>query len=188
MRRLYDFRTRIFLGLTAVIVGCFFLPWIRVHVTSVAAAKELMGASDSASVFSTSGAGVPQFANGRTQKIFIKVAGLFFKSVKDADKKSYLIWSVVVLAVVVAALSVALKGKWVASAILGALCLVVAIGATVKILMTDLRNLAITVQICWPLWTILGCFLLMGVAHAIGIPIERKPSAPVPSPMPEPQP
>jgi len=174
MQRLFKYRNVLVALCAAVIVSCFFTPWIKVHMTPAAAMKSLVGGNNSASMLTVTGAGIPKMANGEFSKIFIKVFGMFFSSVDNADKKSYLVWVIPVLAFVILLATVRLKGKWPASAILGGISAIAGAGAIVKILMTDLNGLLICVQICLPLWVTLLSFIAIGAVHLLCIRTERR--------------
>lgn len=176
MNRIYSYRSAITAVCSACIIVCFFLPWITVHMKTAAAVNGLFGREMAASTFTTSGAGVPRLANGESAKTFIQVSGMFFGSVANADKKSYLVWIVPLLSIAMLAASLKFKGKWIVSAILGSLCAAIAIGVTCKLLLTDLNGLLIRVQLCWALWAILLAFAAISLAHFMSIPVERKQS------------
>jgi|GEM_PF-854624 len=173
MQWLYRYRSAVVAVFTAVIVACFFLPWIKVHLTAAAAVKSLVGGSDSASMLTASGAGIPKLANGEFSKVFITVFGMFFSSVENADKKSYLVWVFPVLAVIILLASAALRGRWPASTVLGGISALIGVGAVVKVMMTNLNGLLVRVQICWPLWVIFLSFIAVGVVHFLSIKPER---------------
>jgi len=159
---------------SAIILICFFLPWLRIRAAAAIAIKDIFRAGFSASALMTSRAGIPQFANGPSSKVFVRVFGLFFESVENADKKSYLVWLVAILPVIVSAVSIRFKGNWIASAVLGLLCAAVAMAATVKLAMTDLSGLVVRVQTCPALWITIAAYFLLGFVLLLSIPIERK--------------
>jgi hypothetical protein len=89
---------------------------------------------------------------------------IFKPGVKDADKKSFLIWGVPGLAVIILLMSYFLgKNKWVnlAYGLLGVLIFVVAV---YKIKTTDLDKLVLNIAIGPGLWLTLYGYLGMGLA------------------------
>lgn len=172
MRGIHEYRNVIVAICAAIVVWFFFLPWIKVHSTTVGAMKGIVGGEHSAAIITASGAGVPGIANGPLARTLIEILGKLFGSIENADKKSYLVWIVPALAVVFMALSLACRGWWFVSALLGLLCMAIAMGATCKLLMTNLDGLLFRVQICFSLWAILTVFGIMGVVHLTSIPVE----------------
>jgi len=174
MNKIYHFRALITKVSCALIVVCFFLPWITAHSDAAAAIKGFFGKDDSAIIFKTSGAGIPKIANGPEAKQFIKVAGMIFGDVKNADVKSYLVWLIPLLALIIFVVSTKFKGQWIASAAIGAISTILSVGATFKIMLSDLDAILIRVQINTGLWLIFLAYFALGVVHLVSAYLERK--------------
>lgn len=172
MKVIYAYRSLVVALCAFTVAWFFFLPWIKVHSVPAAAFKRLCGGRQSAAIITTSGAGVPEMANGSCAKTMIQVLGRFFGSVENVDKKSYLVWILPILAIMVAAASIAWKGRWIVSVLLGLLCIAIAVGGTFKIVTTDLDGALFRVQICFSLWGILLAYGVAGAVHLISVPVE----------------
>ncbi len=162
--------------LAVVIVVAFFLPWVSVSSPAAGKITKFLGGNEKVALASISGFQVPVLANGPDSRLMITIIQLFNPGVKDADKKSYLIWVIPALGVLMAGLFGFLgKNKWLnlVFAIVGILIFSV---AAYKINTTDLNKIVLKVHISSGLWLVLYAYLAMGLlclAHFFGI-IRKK--------------
>lgn len=158
-----EIKKMIMLVLVVIIFISFFLPWISVESAAIGGVTKLLTGKEQSVFTQVSGFQVPVLANSDESRFMITIIKLFQPNVKDADKKSYLIWGVPLLAVVLFLLSYFLKdNKWVALAI-GIIGIAIFAGAVFKISTTNLDKLVMQVKIAYGLWLILAGYLGLGI-------------------------
>jgi fatty acid desaturase len=151
-------------ALAIVIVISFFLPWAHVESQEVGMFSKILTGKSQAEIASISGFGIPAMANSQDSRLAISVIKIFNPGVKDADKKSYLIWFVPIFAVIAAALLILLgNNKWVSLA-LGVICALIFVVGIYKIATTDMNKLVLNIRIGTGLWLTLYGYLGMGLA------------------------
>jgi len=162
-----EIRKTIMAVLVLVIVVSFFLPWVSVESQAVGGVTKLLTGKEQAKIDSISGFKVPVLANSEESRFMITVIKIFQPDIKDADKKSFLIWGVPLLAVVMLGLTHMLKdNKWVRLAI-GIIGVVIFVFATFKIATTNLDKLVLNIKIGYGLWLILIGYLGIGILQII---------------------
>ncbi len=153
----------IMLVLVLIIVVSFFLPWISVESEAVGSVTKILTGKKQATLDSISGFKVPVLANSEESRFMISVIKIFQPNIKDADKKSFLIWGVPLLSIVMLGLTSKFKdNKWAKLAI-GLVGIAVFAVATFKIVSTDLDKLVLKVNIAYGLWLILIGYLGIGI-------------------------
>ena len=151
----------IFIIVGIIFIG-FLLPWVSVESPAAGKISELLTGKKQGEFYSISGFQVPILANSKESKLMISIIKLFNPGIKDADKKSWLIWLVPGLALLMLiALLVWGNNKWLQLAF-GILGVVIFAGATFKILTTNLDKVILKVSISYGLWTLLVGYLLLG--------------------------
>lgn len=151
------------LTLAAVIFISFFLPWMRVESEQVGFFSKILTGKKQTKVASISGFDVPIMANDQDARLMISIIKIFKPNIKDADKKSYLIWSVPILAVIIALIYFFYgKNKWINLG-LGIIGCIIFIAATYKLKTTDLDKMVLKITIAPWLWIILWSYLFMGL-------------------------
>ena len=146
------------------IVISFFLPWAHIESQAVGTFSKILTGKAQVSIASVSGFGIPQMANSQDSRLAISVIKIFSPNVKDADKKSYLIWFVPIFAVIAAALLILLENnKWVSLA-LGVICALIFVVGIYKIATTDMNKLVLNIRIGIGLWMTLYGYLGIGLA------------------------
>jgi len=156
--------------LLAVIVISFFLPWIGVESKAVGKITKILTGKEQARLDTISAFKVPILANSNESRFMISVIKIFNPGIKHADKKSFLIYAIPLLAAIMATASWFLyKNKWInlACAIIG--CSVFFVAAY-KIATTDLNKLVLNVNIGLGLWLTLLGYLgigILGIVHFI---------------------
>jgi hypothetical protein len=154
----------IIFALAAVIFVSFFLPWAHVEAQAVGAVSKLLTGKAQANIDSISGFKVPVMANSPDARLAMSVIQIFSPGIKNADKKSFLIWVVPLLAVAMAAaVSVMGRNKWVNLAIAVIGIAIFAVG-TFKVMTTDLNKLVLNVRIGAGLWLTFWGYLGIGLA------------------------
>jgi hypothetical protein len=149
--------------LTAIIVAAFFLPWVRVESPAIGKISKFLTGKEQAVISGISGFAVPVLANSKESRFMISVIKIFNPGITNADKKSYLIWVVPGLAVIMLLVKWFLdKNKWInlAFGLIGSLIFLVAV---YKINTTDLDKLVLRVGIAPGLWLILFAYLGIGL-------------------------
>jgi len=158
-----DLKKNLMLILVIVIFVSFFLPWISIESAAVGKVSKLLGGKDQAVIGSISGFKVPILANNEKSKLIITIIKIFQPGITNADKKSFLIWIIPLLAVVIFLVSNSSKAnKWTYLAF-GVLGILIFAGATFKILTTDLDKVIMKVNIGYGLWLILFGYLGIGI-------------------------
>ncbi|MFC1593246.1 hypothetical protein ACFL4C_04455, partial [Candidatus Omnitrophota bacterium] len=101
--------------------------------------------------------------NSSESRFMLSVIKIFMPGVKNADKKSYLIWIIPMLAVIMLIVKRYFdKNKWVNLG-LGLIGCAIFIVAVYKIGTTDLDKLVLRVNIAYGLWLILLGYLGIGL-------------------------
>jgi len=150
-------------ALAALVIIAFFLPWISVKSEQVGMVSKVLTGKKQAVIDTISAFRVPILANGPDARFMLSVIKIFNPDVKDADKKSFLIWGIPFLAIVIFAVSHFFgNNKWV-NLIIGVLGAVIFIVAAYKIKTTNLNKLVLNIEMGLGLWLTLWAFLLMGV-------------------------
>jgi len=158
-----DLKKNLMLILVIVIVVAFFLPWISVESAAVGKVSKILTGKAQATIGSVSGFKVPILANSEESRFMITVIKIFQPDITNADKKSFLIWIVPLLAVIIFLVGNAPKtNQWIRLAF-GVLGILIFVGATYKIITTDLDKMIIKVSIGYGLWLILFGYLGIGI-------------------------
>ena len=160
MNKLYVFLMLLF---TALIAVAFFLPWASVDSQAVGKISKFISGKEQVVIQTISGFKVPILANSSDARLMISIIKLFNPGITDADKKSYLIWGVPGLAVIILLVSLFLgKNKWVnlAYGLIGILIFAVAV---YKIKTTDLDKIILNVNIESGLWLTFWGYLGIGL-------------------------
>jgi len=146
-----------------IICLSFFTPWVRVESRIAGGISKLVSGTKQSSLKEISGYQVPILANGPDAKFMISIIKLFNSAVTDADKKSWLIWGIPGLAVMLFLTSLFLgKNKWVNLG-MGILGIAIFSVATYKIKTTDLDKFILNIAIAPGLWLILWSYLAIGL-------------------------
>ncbi len=155
------------LVLTVIIFISFFLPWVNIESAVVGGLSKILTSKESATISSISGFKVPILANGQDSRLIISIIQLFNPGVKDADKKSYLIWGVPGLAVLMLVLFWFLgKNKWLNLGF-GVAGILIFLVAVFKIATTNMDKLIMKVSIGFGLWLLLVGYLCIGLLCGI---------------------
>ena len=161
-----------------VIVISFFLPWISVESAAIGEVTKALTGKRQATIDSISAFKVPILANSKESRFMISVIKIFNPGIKNADKKSFLIWLVPGLALIIFLISrFFYKNKWVnlAFGIIGCPIFFIAV---YKITTTDLDKLVLRVNINLGLWLTLFGYLGIGVLGFINfIQLTKKKSS-----------
>lgn len=148
--------------IVGLIFIAFFMPWISVESPAASKVSEFLTGKKQGGFYSISGYQVPILANSKESRLTISVIKLFNPGITDADKKSWLIWAVPGLSVVMMILLLVWgRNKWLQLA-LGIIGVAIFGVATFKILTTNLDKLVLKVSIVYGLWLLLIGYLLLG--------------------------
>ena len=153
----------IYLVLVSIIFISFFLPWVSVESEAVSGFSKVLTGKKQSVLDTISGYDVPVLANGDESRFMISIIKIFKPDIKDADKKSYLIWLVPFFSLLLFWLKQKFpRNKWVGLGVglIGALIFVVAVW---KITTTDLDKLVLKISIGYGLWLILLAYLGIGI-------------------------
>lgn len=154
-------------ALAAIIVISFFIPWIQVESPQVGAFTKLLTGKRQATLDSVSGFRIPVLANSDESRFMVEVIRMFNPEVKDANKKSYAVWIMPILAIIIAGAYWHLgKNKWLNLAV-GIIGILIFIIAMYKISTTDLDKAVLKVAIAPGLLTTLWSYLLIGILGAL---------------------
>ncbi len=160
--------------LTLVICVAFFLPWVDVGSAQVGFISKVLTGKEQQSIQKISAYQVPIMANGSDARLMISVIKIFNPSVRDADKKSYLIWGIPLFAILISGLLSKVKNKkwlYLAFGIIG--CAIFIVG-TFKIKTTDLDKLVLHVKMGSGLWLTLWGYLGIGILCAYNFILSLK--------------
>ena len=149
--------------LVAVIVVSFFLPWVTVESTHVGTFAKMLTGKRQNTVDQISGFQIPIRANSDASRLAITIIRFFAPDVKNADKKSFFVWLVPGLGLILLVLwSYARKMDFV-KILIGLTGIAVFVFALFKITTTDMSKFLLEVKIAYGLWLTLYSFLGIGV-------------------------
>ena len=158
-----DLKKNLMLILVIVIFVSFFLPWVSVESKALGNVAKILTGKDQKASYGISGFNVPVLANSDQSKIMITIIKIFEPNITNADKKSYLIWIIPLLAVAMYLVSNSSKAnKW-TYLTFGTLGILIFVGAVFKIVTTDLDKVVLKVNIGYGLWLILFGYLGIGI-------------------------
>jgi hypothetical protein len=146
-----------------LILVSFFLPWVSINSPVSGAISKVFSGKKDALIMKISGFQVPILANRSDSRLMVEMIQLFNPGVKDADKKSWLIWGVPLFALMLSCGYVFLQeNKWfnLAVGIIGILIFVVGV---YKLKTTDLDKMIMSVNIMPGLWFLLSGYLGIGL-------------------------
>ena len=153
--------------MAAVIVVAFFLPWVSVESEAIGGVTKILTGKRQATIDSISGFKVPILANSDESRFMISIIKIFNPKITNADKKSFLVWGIPGLAVVMLIVAWFFENnKWahLAMGIIGGAIFFVAL---YKIMTTDLDKLVLKVTIGYGLWLVLMGYLGIGIVSLI---------------------
>ncbi len=151
----------------AIIVIGFFLPWVHVGSSQVGAVSKLLTGTRQENITNISGVQIPILANSDESKLMITIIKIFNPGIKDADKKSWGVFGIIVLGFLIYALIYYFpKNKWIHLAI-GLLGVAIFTVAVFKIATTDMDKFVIQVKIGIGMWMILAAYLVIGIMSFI---------------------
>lgn len=163
------------LMLSVFIFISFFLPWVGVESVVTGGISKILG-KEAKPLTTISGFKVPIMANGSESKLMITIIKLFNPGVKDADKKSYLIWLVPGLSLIMLGVIWFLaRNKW-ANLSVGIFGVAIFAGAAFKILTTNLDKAVVKVDIMYGMWLTLVGYLFIGVLCFVNFVLLLKPA------------
>ena len=147
-----------------VVLVAFFLPWVSVESGGTKGLTKIIKIEGIPAQFkSISGFQVPVLANSEESRLMITIIKIFKPGITNADKKSYLIWIVPLLAVAMALTMQFLKdNKWLHLAI-GIIGVTIFSVATFKIATTNLDKVVLRVNIGYGLWLVFVGYLGIGI-------------------------
>jgi hypothetical protein len=164
MSKLYNMAM---LMLAVLVIIAFFIPWVAVKSEQVGMVSKILTGKKQAVIDNISAFQVPILANGPDARLMLSVIKIVNPNVKDADKKSFLIWGIPFLAVIIFIVSHFFgNNKW-ANLIIGVLGVAIFIFASYKIKTTDFNKLVLNIEMGPGLWLTLWSFLLMGATGFI---------------------
>ncbi|MBN2120299.1 MAG: hypothetical protein JW734_04525 [Candidatus Omnitrophica bacterium] len=153
--------------LVAIIAVAFFLPWVSVQSKAAGAVTEILTGKRQEKIDAISAYSVPVMANSNESRLMISIIKIFNPKIENADKKSYLIWSIPLLAVVILILNLVLgKNRWL-NLIVGILGIAIFAVAVYKIKTTDLDKLVLQITIGTGLWLTLWSYLGIGILSIV---------------------
>lgn len=160
MSKLYNMAM---LALAVLVMIAFFIPWVAVKSEQVGIVSKVLTGKKQAVIDNISAFQVPILANGPDARLMLSVIKIFNPNVKDADKKSFLIWGIPFLAVIIFIVSYFFgNNKWV-NIIIGVLGAFIFVVVSYKIKITNLNKLVLNIEMRPGLWLTLWSFLLMGI-------------------------
>lgn len=160
MKKAYTFIMPV---LVLIVVLSFFLPWVEVGSKAVGTFSKVLTGERQTLIISISGFKVPILANSPDARLMISVIKIFNPDIKDADKKSYLIWSIPLLAVIMfVAGYIFNKNRWL-HLVFGIIGTAIFVVAFYKIKTTDLDKLVLNASIGSGLWLTLWAYLGIGI-------------------------
>ena len=147
----------------AIIIVSFFLPWVSVESKQVGAFSKLLTGKSQGTIDSISGFRIPIVANSGDSRLMLSIIRIFNPNVKDADKKSFAVWGIPILALLIFLASVYFGKNRFINLAFGLIGCAVFFVALFKIKTTDLDKLVLNVNIAPGMWLILYSYLAIGI-------------------------
>jgi len=160
MNKLYS---PVLLVMVLVILVSFFLPWVSVQSEAVGTFTKILTGEKQAVIDEISGFRIPIMANGDDARLMLSIIKIFNPKVENADKKSYLVWVIPILAVVLLLGGVSLGKNKVFNLAMGIIGVVLFVAAMYKIQTTNLDKMVLKVSIGNGLWLSLYAYLALGI-------------------------
>ncbi len=171
-----DGQERLTMLLAAMIVIAFFLPWISVEAKTVGDISGFLTGKRQDVIDSISGFSVPLLANSEESRFMISVIKIFNPQIRDADKKSYLLWCVPLIAVLIALAGKVFRRAKIIRLFLGIVSIAIVCAVTYKLLSTDLDKFVLKVNIVYGLWmTLFGFFTIGALEIASFLALQKTP-------------
>lgn len=164
MKTFYSFM--IFM-LVVVVMISFFLPWLNVESTQISSITKFITGKSAGYIDKINGFRIPILANGGEARFMISVIKIFSPAMRSVPSKSFFIWILPLLAVLIFGASYFFgRSRFVSMLIAIIGTSVFAIGLY-KISVTDLDKFVLTVHIGYGLWFTLYAYLAMGIIGAL---------------------
>ncbi|MFH1360187.1 MAG: hypothetical protein ABIJ41_04020 [Candidatus Omnitrophota bacterium] len=163
--------------LVMVITVSFFLPWITVESQAVGGFSKILTGKDQGVIDSISGFRVPLLANSKESRFMISVIKIFNPQIRDADKKSYLLWGVPLIAMLISLAGCVFKHIKIIRFFLGLIAVGIVCAVIYKLMSTDMDKLVLKVNIVYGLWLTLFGFFAIGVSELASALYLQKGSA-----------
>lgn len=155
-------KSLIFLVVIVIVLG-FFLPWVHVESKQVGVISKLLTGKAQSGIAAISGFQIPIMANGPDSRLVISIVQIFNPGIKNADKKSFAVWVVPILAVIIFLLVLFFgRNRWL-YLIFGLVGIVIFAVGVYKIKTTDLDKLVLQIKIGLGLWMIFWGYLFLGL-------------------------
>ena len=149
--------------LVAVIVVSFFLPWVSVKSEAVGTFAKVLTGKNQAVLDEISGFRIPILANGDDARLMISIIKISNPKVENADKKSYLVWTVPLLALALLSGGAFFGKNKLFNLVMGIIGIAVFAAAVYKIQTTDMDKMVLKVTIVNGLWLTLYAYLAIGI-------------------------
>jgi hypothetical protein len=150
-----------------VVFFAFFIPWVSIESPVVGGITKVITGKRQAALDTISGFKVPIMANSDESRFMITVIEIFNPGIKDADKKSWLIWGVPLFALALAAAGFVWPDNRALLWAIAGIGVLVFAGGTFKILTTDLNKLVLKARIDIGVWLTLVGYLGIGVSALV---------------------
>jgi len=147
-----------------MIVLAFFQPWVETDTLRASKISQIIIGKQEVFGRSISGYDIPVLANGPDSRLIISIIKIFKPQITNADKKSYLVWGVPGLAVLLFLLSLILAKNKLVNLAIGIIGVAIFAVAAYKVTAADLDRLAVVIRIGSGLWMTLWGYLGMGAA------------------------
>lgn len=149
--------------LVVLIFVSFFLPWVHIESQAAGRLTEFLTGKSQATALSVSGFNIPILANRSDSRLMISVIKIFNPDITNADKKSWLVWLVPVLAVILFLFSFFIADNRWFNLILAILGVMIFVLGFYKIATTDLDKVVLNLRIGLGVWLTLWGYLGLGL-------------------------
>ncbi|MBU2541219.1 MAG: hypothetical protein KJ593_04895 [Candidatus Omnitrophica bacterium] len=160
MKSLYS----LLIFLLAVVVSvAFFLPWLNVESKPLGSVSKILTGKSQGTLDNINAFRIPILANGAEARFMISVIKIFSPEMRNAPTKSFFVWILPLLAVLIFGASYFFPRSRLISLTIGIAGITVFTTGLYKISITDLDRLMLTVYIGHGLWLTLYAYLTMGL-------------------------
>ncbi len=152
--------------LSIIVIISFFLPWISIEQAQSSKFSNLI-TGEKQNSFDIKGFDIPKIANSKNAHLIINIANLLKPGIKNIDKKSYLVWSIPLLALIILIITLGtIPSRWL-NFLLGLIAITISCILIYKIKTTDFNKLVLQIKINRGLWYIIWAYLGIGILELL---------------------
>lgn len=153
--------------LAVLICVAFFLPWVSVESQLTGRISQVLTGKSQAALVSLSGFDIPVLANSSDARLVVSIIKVFNPNVTNIDKKSWLVWVVPVLAIIIFLIGLfMMQNRWF-NLTLAVIGIAIFSAGLYQIAAADLDKVVLNAKIETGVWLFLWSYLGLGLLGAV---------------------